>query len=897
MPPRSSPSRGGPRGGNHPPGGRGGGANRGSRPGGVTSTADSVKTFAVKRPGFGTAGRPLSIFVNAFKATVTDKQSIIYHYDVVEPATLPARFNMELMKFLQADQPGIFTPKIVYDGRKIAFAPRKLPLGDTDSQKVLYNATNRVLFIGPILPQTNGGNNPTRPPRVYHITLTKVAEINPEVLERYLDKLHPLDETVLTTLTAYNVVIRMKPNLDYPFNKRSFYTPQERRDIGGGIELWRGIFQSVRPTLGRLIVNVDLATGMMYKEGPLINLCISFAGRPPNTNPNLFSPTGGLPEYQRIKLQKFLVGLRVLVSTTGAKPRVIRGLSKEGASQLHFTDHEGKRMSVAQYFQGLGRPLQYPSVICVQIGTSAFVPLEACMVPRGQIMRKQIPDDKVKDVLDFSTKKPEERLRLIKQGIQNLQYGQSEYVAQFGLSIDTEPVSVEARIIDPPKLRYSDKSRQPTIVSPFERVVDPLDKQFYQAAQMERWIIVIYESQNRFPIAAVQGLIRGFLEVCDMQLLAAGTECVAKMQGPPSLIVVVLPDGGGDIYTAVKHFGDITMGVATQCLKAMKCRNAKQQYWANVLLKVNVKLGGINVIPDPQSARVLTDPANPTIVIGATDRPSFTALVGSIDQNTAKYVATSRIQKGGQEIIDDMKDMCKVLLNLWPLRRALLTDAMQHIFGVHKAYRENFEKKKFEPKRLIFYRDGVSEGQFRHVLDLEACQEMNIRPKITLIIVGKRHHIQLFPTNPQQGDKSGNCPAGTVLDRDVTHPTDHDFYLQSHAGLLGTSRSAHYSVLHDVSSHENIQRPDADSLQALSFALCHVYARSTRSVSIPAPVYYADIVCSRAKTHFDPQGSFNLSDTASNVSGSSNIDSFKQGYKPLHPVQQRLMYFSVRLPS
>ena len=28
-----------------------------------------------------------------------------------------------------------------------------------------------------------------------------------------------------------------------------------------------------------------------------------------------------------------------------------------------------------------------------------------------------------------------------------------------------------------------------------------------------------------------------------------------------------------------------------------------------------------------------------------------------------------------------------------------------------------------------------------------------------------------------------------------------------------------------------------DSLQALSYALCHVYARATRSVSIPAPVY------------------------------------------------------------
>ena len=46
-----------------------------------------------------------------------------------------------------------------------------------------------------------------------------------------------------------------------------------------------------------------------------------------------------------------------------------------------------------------------------------------------------------------------------------------------------------------------------------------------------------------------------------------------------------------------------------------------------------------------------------------------------------------------------------------------------------------------------------------------------------------------------------------------------------------TSRSAHYNVLYD----ENNFTPD--SLQALSYALCHVYARATRSVSIPAPVY------------------------------------------------------------
>jgi hypothetical protein len=34
------------------------------------------------------------------------------------------------------------------------------------------------------------------------------------------------------------------------------------------------------------------------------------------------------------------------------------------------------------------------------------------------------------------------------------------------------------------------------------------------------------------------------------------------------------------------------------------------------LSRINVKLGGINTIPDPSSVSVLTDPHNPTIVMG-----------------------------------------------------------------------------------------------------------------------------------------------------------------------------------------------------------------------------------------------------------------------------------------
>lgn len=78
-----------------------------------------------------------------------------------------------------------------------------------------------------------------------------------------------------------------------------------------------------------------------------------------------------------------------------------------------------------------------------------------------------------------------------------------------------------------------------------------------------------------------------------------------------------------------------------------------------------------------------------------------------------------------------------------------------------------------------------------------ACQKLGINPAITMIVVGKRHHVRFFPKRPGDSDKTGNCPAGTVVDTEVVSPTEFDFYLQSHAGILGTSRPAHYNVLYD----------------------------------------------------------------------------------------------------
>ena len=59
----------------------------------------------------------------------------------------------------------------------------------------------------------------------------------------------------------------------------------------------------------------------------------------------------------------------------------------------------------------------------------------------------------------------------------------------------------------------------------------------------------------------------------------------------------------------------------------------------------------------------------------------------------------------------------------------------------------------------------------------------------------------------------------------------------------GTTKPTNYHLLFDVNGFTS------DELQKLSFYLCHLYSRCERSVSYPAPTYYAHLAAFRARYH------------------------------------------------
>ncbi|KAG7086248.1 hypothetical protein E1B28_002218 [Marasmius oreades] len=765
---------------------------------------------------------------------------IVVYSPVVITPSLSQRASRILIERLQRreDSSSIFDTRtikdrknrVAYDGKKILYAPRRLSLGKDD------DATFSVS-----LHDSQFG----RPaPRIYEVRLRKTAEINPEILNRLITGAQSSDISVAPALNAINVVFGMKAmtEVNKPINDqrtfargRSFFSAAGKRDLGEGYQIWRGYFQSARPGTGRLLLNVDTSVAMMYAPGPLIGLCLQFfriGG--PNPNPNLLSPQHGLTAQKREDLQLFLIGLEVYI--TGATPgrpqrrAIVNGLTRLGASQETFSNRNNQQMTVADYFfQTANQALHYPNVVCVTVGSeSAKIPLERCTVPPGCFMKKEIPEKFLREFTKYASQRPGDRLTSIKnsllpQGV--LDHHDSEYLKAFGLGLTSRelPITIDARVLRPPTLSFGDGQKG---------VVNPAGGQWSMTGRkcfkppvkgIECWMMIIYESRNRFTVEDATKAATDLVSECtkfgiqvhkrnpflkyengqgniEQQLKSAGEECKKEKGSYPTLTVVVIAPGGGSIYKAVKHTCDVKFGVATQCLKTINCKGANYKYWENVCLKINGKLNGINVvIRQSNTIPFLGDSANPTIIMGADvthpspgphmkSMPSYASVVASLDSASARYMGTLQVQ-AREEMIKDLREMS----------RELLESHMKY-----KQEAEGLSQQRSAPKRLIFYRDGVSEGEFVHVLNKElrllrlACKDLGIVPKITFVIVGKRHHARFFPQTMQNADNSGNCQAGTVVDRDVCHPVEFDFYLQSHTGILGTSRSAHYTVLFDV---------------------------------------------------------------------------------------------------
>ena len=222
-------------------------------------------------------------------------------------------------------------------------------------------------------------------------------------------------------------------------------------------------------------------------------------------------------------------------------------------------------------------------------------------------------------------------------------------------------ISVSGRVLEKPTVVYKDATK--AVVDEKARW-NLTGKTVYQSRRLINWGIMriardrrdMQDNQNIFGfktsdfISTLKATLGGANVYEPSQIwskeIARGDEATLGFQFDYcekqniTLLVIVLPDKDSDRYKSIKRIGDVERGISTVCVLGDTGKFYAQypkSYFANVALKINLKLGGINhKLQTPRFLYKTTmvfgiDVTHPSP--GATKKtaPSVAAMVASVD--------------------------------------------------------------------------------------------------------------------------------------------------------------------------------------------------------------------------------------------------------------------------
>ena len=288
---------------------------------------------------------------------------------------------------------------------------------------------------------------------------------------------------------------------------------------------------------------------------------------------------------------------------------------------------------------------------------------------------------------------------IVDEGLKNLGFKQSAGpLNAFGIGIGQEMAVVPGRLLPAPGIHYG--QGKPKVDE--KASWNPRAVKFAVGGRLADWAVIIINDGN--PDSEFQGVndpelkktVKGLADMCRTSGMRVegnplygavhlpgrskedpvrggsirAIRAAVKQQFPkkPSMILIVLSNSDVHVFHGIKYLLDVELQVPNICVQASKIRKDKGQlqYFGNVALKINMKMGGVNhrLVDPPGSIPTLTwlkDPTQPTMLVGmdvthptGSDTvkwtPSIAAVVATIDNNFAQLPASLRIQKSKQEV-------------------------------------------------------------------------------------------------------------------------------------------------------------------------------------------------------------------------------------------------------
>jgi len=689
-------------------------------------------------------------------------------------------------------------------------------------------------------------------------------------------------------------VVKVGQNKFYAFGG---HPACQYQTLGGNIQALRGYFASVRPAIGRLLLNLNVTSGAFYQSMPLLQLGIEGADARQLSRHEAFlrmvkvdafykkdNPTPEKPNFTKIKT---IVGF----APGATKKNPLHGPRFGDATQIKFRFEDRsvqppntQIVSVYDYFRTHhGITLKFPRVPVLNVGTKTdpqWLPLELCTIRPGQPYRRMLDGEQTTAMLGFAARPPNANalsitgtaakrgkgLGLFSLAVDGVNNVQTRAGKPFGVTVGTEMITVPGRILSAPRIKYGKQEIQTKFGS-----WNCANQRFVTTGAFAKWQVLVINHGNKSALRSDRdtlvnnfaGALRGYgiemgtreptqeVKVTYLANIANREDNDKVLRGAFNkasekgvrMLFIILPAVETWLYSRIKFHLDTKLGIHSICAVGSKFERDKNQgmFFGNLALKFNIKGGGVcHAVSGVLAQKPLERDENSTMLVGidvthpspgsTEGAPSIAGIVASVDKHLYQWPGSIRSQTGRKEMVSALKEMVVERLECW----------------------QKFNNRQL-PKKIVIYRDGVSEGQYplvlRHELSafhqaFEQVYKGQEWPKVAIIVVGKRHHTRFYPTNAADADqRSANPLPGTVVDRGIAGKILHEFWLQAHQGLQGTARPAHYVVIKDDIGF------GADALEQLTHHLCYMFNRAPKAVSICPPAYYADLLCERGRAY------------------------------------------------
>ncbi|XP_042514453.1 protein argonaute 4A-like [Macadamia integrifolia] len=840
----------------------------------AVTKASKPKRVPMARTGIGRKGQSIQLLTNHFKVNVSNVNGFFFHYSVSvlyedgRPAEGKGTGRRVMDRVHDTYESELAGKEFAYDGEKSLFTVGALPANKLEFTVVLQDMpSNRA--SGNESPGGNGSPNETdrkrlrRPyqSKTFKVEISFAAKIPMQSIANALRGQE--SENSQEALRVLDIILRQHAaKQGCLLVRQSFFhnDPKNFTDLGGGVLGCRGFHSSFRATQGGLSLNIDVSTTMIIQPGPVMDFLIA--------NQKVRNPG----EVDWAKAKRTLKNLRVKISPSNTEYK-ITGLSELPCNQQLFTlklkggrDENGDgngspqtiELTVYEYFKEYRHiELRYSDRLpCINVGKPkrpTYFPIELCSLVSLQRYTKALSTFQRSSLVEKSRQKPQERMRVLTDALKSNNYDSDSMLRACGVSINTNFTQVEGRVLPAPRLKVgSGEDFQPR-----NGRWNFNNKKLVEPSTIQRWAVVNFSAR-----CDVRGLVRDMIKCGEQKGIHIEApfnvfeespqsrrgspisrveqmfdQIKSELPGLPQFLLCLLPERkNSDVYGPWKRKNLADFGIVTQCIAPTRVND---QYLTNVLLKINAKLGGMNsLLSVERSPSMPMISKAPTIILGMdvshgspgqSDVPSIAAVVSSRQWPLiSRYRASVRTQSPKVEMIDNLFKRVSDTEDEGIIRELLLD-----FYG---------SSQKRKPDQIIIFRDGVSESQFNQVLNIEldqiieACKflDESWSPKFVVIVAQKNHHTKFFqPGSPD------NVPPGTVIDNKVGHPRNNDFYMCSHAGMIGTTRPTHYHVLYDEIGYS------PDDMQELVHSLSYVYQRSTTAVSVVAPICYAHLAATQ----------------------------------------------------